>query len=119
MRKERRYFRQIRADQNTSTRCALVCAAAPGCASETTDDGAAADEAEVSAPGGRYGPALFRNDFYTYLKHDGHHSEEQVRQLVLMPTEDVTPGIPRGCCTLPLHGAHRSGPLHRLRSGRQ
>ena len=63
-------------------------AAAPGCAAEPTDDGAAADEAEISAPGGRYGPALFRNDFYTYLKRDGHFSDEQVKQLVLMPTED-------------------------------
>jgi hypothetical protein len=63
-------------------------AAAPGCASEPTDDAAAADEAEISAPGGRYGPALFRNDFYTYLKRDGHFSDEQVKQLVLMPTAD-------------------------------
>ena len=65
-------------------------AAAPGCAAEPTDDGAAADEAEISAPGTsrRYGPALFRNDFYTYLKRDGHFSDEQVKQLVLMPTED-------------------------------
>jgi hypothetical protein len=63
-------------------------AVAPGCAAEPTDDDAAADEAEISAPGGRFGPALFRNDLYTYLKADGHYSDEQIKQLVLMPTEE-------------------------------
>lgn len=69
-------------------------AAAPGCAQAEGDDGASSDEAEISAPGGRFGPALFRNDFYTYLKHDGHLSDEQIRQLVLMPTEEAV--TPRG-----------------------
>ncbi len=64
-------------------------AAAPGCASETNDDSSAGGEAQTSSAGGRYGPALFRNDFYTYLKRDGHYSDEQVRQLVLMPTDDT------------------------------
>ena len=94
----------------TGTRCAYVCfivtkprilaswlfavaavatlAVAPGCASEPADDGAADDQAEISSPGGHYGPALFRNDFYTYLKRDGHFTDEQVRQLVLLPTDD-------------------------------
>jgi hypothetical protein len=69
-------------------------AAAPGCAAEPTDDDAEADEAEISAPGGRFGPALFRNDFYTYLKREGHYSDEQIKQLVLMPTEEAL--TPRG-----------------------
>ncbi|MDB4939101.1 MAG: hypothetical protein JWP87_6073 [Labilithrix sp.] len=64
-------------------------AAAPGCAVDPEGDSAEADEAEISAPGGRFGPALFRNDLYTYLKRDGHYSDEQIRQLVLMPTEEA------------------------------
>jgi hypothetical protein len=61
--------------------------AAPGCAPE--DETVDADEAELSAPGGALGPALFRNDFFTYLKRDGRYSDEQIRQLVLMPTEEA------------------------------
>lgn len=60
-------------------------AALPGCAGESEEEDSDNDEAEVQAEGGAFGPALFRNDFYTYLKNAG-YSEDQVRQLVLMPT---------------------------------
>jgi hypothetical protein len=62
---------------------------APGCASETSSDDGNTDEAEVSAPGGRYGPALFRNDFSTFLMKDGHYGTDDVRQLVYMPTTEA------------------------------
>jgi hypothetical protein len=59
-----------------------------GCTAPSEED-ADNDEAEISSPAGAFGPALFRNDFYTYLKTEGHLSEDQVRQLVFMPTANV------------------------------
>lgn len=42
----------------------------------------------------QFAPTLFRNDFYTYLKRDGHYTDEQIRSLVFMPTpEALTPGV--------------------------
>ncbi len=70
----------------TSVAVIAGLAAAPGCLAEEEEE-SDADESELNAPGGAYGPALFRNDFYTYLKRDGRMSDEDVRQLVLMPTE--------------------------------
>jgi hypothetical protein len=59
-----------------------------GC-SDAQGEAADTDEAEISSPAGAFGPALFRNDFYTYLKSEGHLTEDQVRQLVFMPTAGV------------------------------
>ncbi len=68
---------------------ASAIGALPGCASETAEEDPDNDEAEVQAAGGAFGPALFRNDFYTYLKTEGRYSEEQIRQLVLLPTPEM------------------------------
>ena len=59
-----------------------------GCSAASEED-SDNDEAEIASPSGAFGPALFRNDFYTYLKTEGHLTEDQVRQLVFMPTSDV------------------------------
>lgn len=58
---------------------------APGCAS-TDDEAAGASESELSEVGGPFGPALFRNDFYTYLKREGGYGDDEIKKLVLMPT---------------------------------
>jgi hypothetical protein len=51
------------------------------------------DDADLTGAGGS-GPALFRSDFYTYLKKDGHFTDEQIKQLVLMPTDAaITPHV--------------------------
>lgn len=66
---------------------ALGLGASTGCAAESADEEVDSEDAELNAAGGRFGPQLFRNDFFTYLKRDGHFTDEQVRQLVLMPTD--------------------------------
>jgi len=68
--------------------------AAPGCAG--TDDEAAAGSESALEEGGPFGPALFRNDLYTYLKREGGYSDDAIKKLVLMPTRgaivpEVTP----------------------------
>jgi hypothetical protein len=69
--------------------CALAASlCAPGC-SQQSDDDSGADESEVQAAAGHYGPALFRDDFSTYLMKDGHYTPDQVRQLVLMQTQEA------------------------------
>ena len=66
---------------------ATTAGAAPGCAAPEEED-ADSEDAAISAPGGKLGPSLFRNDFFTYLKQDGHYSDEQIKQLILMPTAE-------------------------------
>ncbi len=70
---------------------AAAIAALPGCASEEEDD-VDADAAEINSADGPFGPALFRNDFHTYLKEAG-YTDEQIRQLVLMPTPAMKPQV--------------------------
>ncbi len=71
----------------------LGAAVLPGCASETSDDASAADE-DINAANAHFGPALFRDDFATYLQKDGKYEPADVRQLVYMPTaEAMAPNV--------------------------
>lgn len=76
----------------------VVSAAMVGCAQADDEDGT--DQAELRAPDGPFGPSLFRNDFYTYLKKEGGYSDDQIHQLVFAPTAamqaqvDVNPQKP-------------------------
>lgn len=63
-----------------------------GCSADSTDDDASSESAVNAA---RFGPALFRNDFYTYLKEtkkpDGSrvYSDDDIRKLIYLPTDAV------------------------------
>jgi len=70
-----------------------LVAAVAACAPESEDEDPDNDEAEVTSAGGAFGPELFRNDFYTYLKTQGNYSEDQIRQLVYMPVPEMTPRV--------------------------
>jgi hypothetical protein len=71
---------------------------AVGC--HAADDGADTDGANITEGEERFGPRLFRDDFFTYLKQskkpDGTaYSDDDVRKLVYLPTSGVMkPNVP-------------------------
>jgi hypothetical protein len=73
---------------------ALGLLAALGACSSSAED-SATGEGAVTGKDDKFGPSLFRDDFYTYLKADG-VSDADAKKLVYLPTDAVMKPTARG-----------------------
>ena len=59
------------------------------CSSGDDGDDSSTDTGALTQRDATFGPSLFRDDFHTYLSSQGHYSDDQIRQLVYMPTDGM------------------------------